>query len=141
MKKLAALTLIVGAFLMGTGCTTTELVSIQDREPTNLVSISNVEPQTYTAYGRYYTDGTIITNDGHEWGYTTDTISDRTPTDNMPVWVAFEDNGTPDDITDDVVLGCVYDRNTAIYDDLETALSDSFELTRDGNNIHIGGLK
>ena len=42
-----------------------------------------------------------------------------------------------DDITDDIILGLVYDRNTAIYDDLETALSDKFELERDGNNIHI----
>jgi hypothetical protein len=94
----------------------------------------------YTAYGRYYTDGTVITDDGNEWSYSTDTISDKTPTDNMPVWIGFDDNGTAD-ITDDIILGLVYDRNTAIYDALETALSDEFELERDGNNIHIGGIK
>ena len=94
----------------------------------------------YTAYGRYYTDGTVITNDGNDslwWEYSTDTISDKTPYDNMPVWIGFDDNGTADDITDDVILGLVYDRETAIYDALETALSDEFELERDGNNIRI----
>lgn len=100
-----------------------------------------VEHTRYTAYGRYYTNGTVVTEDGNEWSYATDTISDQTPTDAMPVWVGFDDNGTPDDITDDTVLGLVYDRETAIYDDLETALSDNFELTRDDNNIRIGGTK
>ena len=95
----------------------------------------------YTAYGRYYTDGTVITDDGNEWAYTTDTISDKTPYDTMPVWIGFDDNGTPADITDDIILGLVYDYNTAIYDDLETALSDEFELTRDGNNIHIKEMR
>jgi hypothetical protein len=55
----------------------------------------------------------------------------------MPVWVALDDNGTPNSIEDDVILGLVYDRNTAIYDELETALSDKFELERDGNNIKV----
>lgn len=95
----------------------------------------------YTADGRYYTNGTIVTADGNEWSYSTDTISKRTPYDAMPVCVGFDDNGTPDDITDDIVLGLVWDMNTSIYDDLETALGDEFELERDGNNIHIGGIK
>lgn len=81
----------------------------------------------YTAYGRYYTDGTVITNDGNEWAYSTDLISNQIPTDDMPVWVGFDDNGTPNDITDDIILGLVYDR--------ETALSDKFELERNDNNI------
>lgn len=103
---------------------------------------TETQPHTrYTAYGRYYTNGTVITDDGNEWSYSTDTISDQTPTDNMPVWVGFDDNGTPDSIEDDIVLGLVYDRETAIYDDLETALSNSFELERDDNNIKIGGVK
>ena len=104
------------------------------------IEAHKVEPQPhtrYTAYGRYYTDGTVITNDGNEWSYTTDIISDKTPTDAMPVWIGFDDNGTPNEVTDDIILGLVYDRNTAIYDDLETALSDKFELERDGNNISI----
>ena len=104
-------------------------------------SQQKAESQQYTAYGRYYTDGTVITNDGNIWGYTTDTISDQTPTDGMPIWIGFDDNATPDNITDDIILGVVYDRETAIYDQLETALSDSFELERDGNNIHIKEAK
>lgn len=98
------------------------------------------EPQVhtrYTAYGRYYTSGIVITNDGNEWAYSTDTISDKTPTDAMPIWAGFDDNATPDDITDDIILGLVYDRETAVYDALETALSDTFELERNGNNIKI----
>lgn len=125
MKRLTALILVMGAFLMTSGCST---------EP-------KTEPQRYTAYGRYYTDGTVITDDGNVWDYATDTISDQTPTDAMPIWAGFDDNGTPDDITDDIILGLVYDRNTAIYDALETALSDSFKLERDGNNIKIKGEK
>lgn len=126
-KKILALTLAVGAFLMTTGCTNT-------KSP-------QVESQRYTAYGRYYTDGTVITDDGNEWAYSTDIISDKTPIDAMPVWIGFDDNGTPDKVEDDVILGLVYDRNTAIYDDLETALSDKFDLEREGNNIKINGKK
>lgn len=95
------------------------------------------EPTRYTAFGRYYTNGTVVTNDGNTWAYTTDTISDKTPYDNMPVWIGLDDNGTPTDITDDIVLGLVFDVYTAIYDDLATSLSESFELERDGNNIRI----
>ena len=94
----------------------------------------------YTAYGRYYADGTIVTDNGNEWGYSTDTVSGKTPYDNMPVWVAFDDNGTPAEIKDDIILGIVYDRNTAIYDALEEALTDSFSLEREGNNITIKGI-
>lgn len=125
MKKLLALALVVGAFLMTTGCSPKV-----EREP---------ESQRYTAYGRYYINGTVTTDDGNVWEYSTDSISDKTPTDAMPVWVGFDDNGTPDIVEDDIILGLVYDRNTAIYDDLETALSDKFELEREGNNIRIKG--
>lgn len=129
MKKLLAFILVMGAFLMTVGCTETQAPA------------SDLESQTYTAYGRYYTDGTVITNDGNEWGYSADTISERTPADAMPVWVGFDDNGTPADIMDDIILGLVYDQETAIYDQLETALGEEFEITREGNNIHIGGMK
>lgn len=103
-----------------------------------------VESQQYTAYGRYYTDGTVITDDGNDslwWEYSTDTISDQTPYDAMPVWVAFDDNATPDDITDDIILGLVYDRETAIYDQLEAELSKDFEIERNGNEIRIMSLE
>ena len=98
-----------------------------------------VASERYTAYGHYYTEGTLITNDGNAWDYHTDAISDQTPVDAMPVWAGFDDNGTPADITDDIVLGLVYDRETAIYDALETALEDEFAIERDGNNIRIKG--
>ena len=91
----------------------------------------------YTAYGRYYTNSTVITNDGNIWDYSTDTISDKTPYDTMPIWIGFDDNATPDRVEDDIILGVVYDRETAIYDALEIALSDEFELEREGNNIRI----
>ena len=123
MKKVVALTLAVGAFLMTTACA----------KPA-----PSVEHTRYTANGRYYTDGTVITNDGNIWGYSTDIISDQTPTDDMPVWVGFDDNGTPDIIEDDIILGLVYDRETAIYDELEKALGEKFTITREGNNIKIG---
>ena len=128
MKKLLALAIIFCSLAL-VGCNTQE-------EPT-----PQVESAQYTAYGRYYTNGTVITNDGNKWAYSTDSISDRTPTDAMPIWIAFDDNATPNDITDDIILGAVYDRNTAIYDDLETALDDTFELERDGNNIRIMTLE
>lgn len=125
MKKLLVLAL-ASAMTLTVGCSTQKV---------------ELTSQTYTAYGRYYTDGTVITNDGNEWSYSTDIISNKTPYDTMPIWIGFDDNGTPNNITDDNILGLVYDRNTAIYDDLETALGDSFELERNGNNIHIGGIK
>lgn len=125
MKKLLALATII--------CTITILVGCNSQEES--------ATQTYTAYGRYYTEGIVVTNDGNEWEFSIDTISDRTPTDAMPIWIGFEDNGTPNNITDDIILGVVYDRETAIYDQLETALGEGFELERSGNNIHIGGMK
>lgn len=122
MKKILTLAL-AGTMCLAVGCTKTP----------------KVETTRYTAYGRYYTNGTVITNDGNIWDYTADTISDKTPTDAMPIWIGFDDNGTPNKVTDDIILGLVYDRNTAIYDDLEAALSDKFDIERDGNNIKING--
>ena len=95
-------------------------IGIRQVKPTEVETPHN----KYTAYGRYYTDGTVITNDGNEWAYSTDLISNQIPTNDMPVWVGFDDNGTPNEITDDIILGLVYDRETAIYDNLETALSN-----------------
>ena len=128
MRRLCCTALLLCLALALMGCTA---------EPTS--TKPKAEPQRYTAYGRYYTDGTVITEDGNQWEYSVDLISDKTPTDAMPIWIGFDDNGTPDDIYDDIILGVVYDRNTAIYDALETALSESFELERDGNNIKIKG--
>lgn len=129
MKKLLSIAL-ASAMTLTVGCSAPK----QTETP-------KIESTKYTAYGRYYTNGTVITNDGNEWSYSTDVISDKTPYDTVPIWIGFDDNGTPNEVTDDIILGVVYDRNTAIYDDLETALSDSFELERNGNEIKIGGIK
>lgn len=135
MKKLLALTLIVGALLLTTACTKAEA--------------PQVESTRYTSYGRYHTHieigGKVIegvkTNDGHIWEYHPDIISDQTPYDGMPVWAGFDDNVTPEDITDDIILGLVYDRTTAIYDQLEEELSDEFTIERNGNEIRIMTLE
>ena len=106
----------------------------------NDVSISEPEPvinsEQYIKNGRYYTDGTVITSDGNVWGYQTETISDKPVYDDEPVYVVFDDNAT-ETIYDDAIIGLVLDMETAIYDKLETELSSSFELERDGNNIRL----
>lgn len=58
----------------------------------------------YTTNGTYYLDGTVITEDGNEWGYDTDTING----DGIAVIVHFDNNGTTNDITDDIILGLNY---------------------------------
>ena len=120
MKKILLIAL-VGAMSLTIGCT-------------------KAEPKVHTQYvaqGRYYTNGTVISTDGNEWDYATDTISDKTPFDGIPVHIGFDDNGTPNDIYDDIILGLTWDIYTNVYDDLETALSDKFELERNENNIKI----
>lgn len=70
-----------------------------------LSSISCTSKHTqYTTDGTYYLDGTVITEDGNEWGYNTDTIT----TDGTAVIVRFDNNGTINDITDDIILGINY---------------------------------
>lgn len=95
----------------------------------------------YTICGHYYINGTVITSDGNIWDYTTDTISNKPSFDNQAVYVAFDDNGTPDDIYDDIILGFVWDINTTIYDRLETELSEDFDIERNGNEIKIKEIK
>ena len=124
MKKMLSLAIILCTIATLVGCGTAEPPKVHTR---------------YVAQGRYYTDGTIITNDGNEWIYTTDSISDKVPFDGMPIHIGFDDNGTPDDIYDDVVLGATWDVETHIYDELETALSDGFSIEREGNNIKVNG--
>lgn len=95
------------------------------------------EHQSYTAPGRYYTSGEVITQDGNIWGYTQDIISDKPSYDNEPVFAIFDDNGTPDNIYDDEIYGLIFDRETAIYDALETELSKAFSVERNGNVISL----
>lgn len=95
------------------------------------------EHQSYTVPGRYYTSGEVITQDGNIWGYDQDTISDKPSYDNEPVFAIFDDNGTHENIYDDVIYGLILDRETAIYDALEAELSKAFSIERTGNVISI----
>lgn len=58
----------------------------------------------YTLDGIYCVD-TVYTSDGNRWGYDmVDYVGDTPTYDGMPVTVWLSDNGTPDDVTDDVIL-------------------------------------
>lgn len=95
------------------------------------------EHARYVMQGRCYERNIWEDTTGNLWKYTTDAVSKVPVYDGMPVYICFDDAGTPDNIYDDEVLGLVYDRETAIYDSLEASLSDAFELERDGNKIRI----
>ena len=61
----------------------------------------------YTLDGIYCVD-TVYTSDGNHWSYDMlDYVGDVPTYDGMPVTVWLSDNGTPDCVTDDVVLGLV----------------------------------
>ena len=61
----------------------------------------------YTLDGIYCVDE-VFTSDGNHWGYdVVDTIDGIPAYDGMPVTVWLSDNGTPDDMTDDIILGLV----------------------------------
>ena len=98
---------------------------------------TKIEHSTYMAQGRYYTFGEVITADGNVWEYSQDVISEMESYDNQPIYALLDDNGTPENIYDDEIYGLVLDRETAIYDALEAALSDSFDVERNGNVISV----
>ena len=61
----------------------------------------------YTLDGIYCVDE-VFTSDGNHWGYdVVDTIDGIPAYDGMPVTVWLSDNGTPDNMTDDIILGLV----------------------------------
>ena len=61
----------------------------------------------YTVDGIYCVDE-VYTSDGNHWSYDMVDTIDGIPTyDGMPVTVWLSDNGTPDDVTDDFILGLV----------------------------------
>ena len=61
----------------------------------------------YTSDGIYCVDE-VFTSDGNHWSYDmVDTIDGIPAYDGMPVTVWLSDNGTPDNMTDDIVLGLV----------------------------------
>lgn len=133
MKK-ALLIATLATFLMGCG-------KVEIAEETQAEVI--VVPETRVAenrvvYGRYYTDGTVVTADGNEWGYFAEEISEKTPYDGMPIAVVLNDSGTIE-IEDDFIKGVVFDRETAIYDELEDQMktNENWTVTRTGNDIRI----
>ena len=65
------------------------------------------EHRYYAASGYYYTDGTIITDDGNIWGFQTDTIVEN----EARVKVVFDDNGTQEIITDDIIRNVTIQNN------------------------------
>ena len=61
----------------------------------------------YTLDGIYCVDE-VFTSDGNRWGYDMlDYVGGVPAYDGMPVTVWLSDNGTPDNMTDDIVLGLV----------------------------------
>lgn len=138
LKKVLAISLLVFAL---TGCSKTE--SINDVLIEETKSIKEVEHNAYIVSGRYYINenlqGKVVTCDGNVWDYTQDIISEELSYNNEPVFVALDDNGTPDVIEDDIVMGVVLDRETVIYDVLEETFTDveGFNIERTGNNIRI----
>lgn len=61
----------------------------------------------YTVDGVYCVDE-VFTSDGNHWSYDMlDYVGDTPTYDGMPVTVWMSDNGTPDDVTDDVILALV----------------------------------
>ena len=58
----------------------------------------------YTVDGVYCVDE-VFTSDGNHWSYDMlDYVGDTPTYDGMPVTVWLSNNGTPDDVTDDVIL-------------------------------------
>ena len=87
MKKITIIALLASALL--SGCAAPQ------------------EHHYYAASGYYYTDGTIITDDGNIWGFQTDAIEQ----DEARVKVVFDDNGTQEIITDDIIRNVTIQNN------------------------------
>ena len=134
-KKIAAL--LLGTSLLFAGCTKAQEPVIEfTREPAPAQETTAVESQTYLLAGRYYTCGELYTKDGNVWEYSQDLINEKPSYDNQPVFALIDDMGTGNKY-DDVILGLVFDAETAIYDELEIRLAEEFSVTRDGNNLHL----
>ena len=129
MKRVTMMMMMVIIMAMMVGC--------GEQEPIEEIEVT-VDPNYYTMTGRYYESGRVVDEFGEEWCYEWIDCED-TIYDGMPVKIVMSDSGT-DLLYDDEVLTLVYDRETAIYDELEASFSEveEWEVTRDGNNIRIG---
>ena len=78
----------------------TLLAAWSSSEPKYEIIVPDEVHTIYTAHGYYYTNGIVTAEDGMVWRYA-DT-NDRY--DGMPVIVEIDDNGTPLDTKDDVII-------------------------------------
>ena len=102
-----------------------------------------IQSERYTVTNcRYYTNGTVETSDGMLWDYATEIISNVPAYNGMPVVMCMDDKGTAETIEDDIVLGLVYDRMTAIYDEIAAELNKgNIEYERNGNHIRVKSVE
>lgn len=68
--------------------------------PFILIGCSARESANYVMPGHYYSDGTVITDDGNIWDY-------QTEMHDGSVHVVFNDNGTADNIYDDIIIDLI----------------------------------
>ena len=61
--------------------------------------------EQYTLHGDYADDGTIITEDGNIWSYDLGDV--YMLGDTMPCTVVIDDNNTPHDIGDDIIINVI----------------------------------
>mgnify|MGYP004460657829 CR=1 FL=1 len=66
-------------------------------------SATSCKSSVYTAEGISYEDGRIVTADGNEWQ-----VEHCINGDGTEVIVRFDNNGTPNKITDDIILSVNY---------------------------------
>lgn len=132
-----AIVMILMMFML-VGCNKSDVSEIAPTETSieESTEATEMETEIRIAHGRYYTNGTVITDDGHEWGYSTTEIYNRKPYDGMPIVVVFI-KGT--EIEKDIIKGVIYDMETAMYDALESEMetNEDWEVSRNGNEIRI----
>ena len=71
-----------------------------------LLSLTGCTAKEHTRYvmsGHYY-NGYVIRDDGHVWDYATIEVEP-----NSPVYIFFDDNGTPNKVTDDFIFNIITD--------------------------------
>lgn len=91
------------------GCISTKLLAalMLAAQLTGACATTAPSANVYTLDGIYCVD-TVYTSDGNRWGYDmVDYVGDVPAYDGMPVTVWMSNNGTPDDVTDDIILALV----------------------------------
>ena len=107
MKNLLATIAIVTMFILGwNGISPSDLfISVglmaEDSEGQLIWGWEVEEPdhQEYTMFGKYAGHGVVFASDGNIWDYWQADIRD-----DMLVRITFDDNGTPDNIEDDIII-------------------------------------